>query len=174
MPLVKNGKIIDDPYLRVLDDAPVPDDTAVIVPAERLLADAGDFALRAGRTGVLWPNARNVSDLVPHLERLSLVALIFPTFRDGRAYSQARILRERYNFRGELRATGDILRDQFLFLHRAGFNAFEVAKATDASAFVDVIRRFSVFYQPAADGQSIALRRRLDHTGSRSATNSMA
>ena len=89
----------------------------VIVPAARFLADAAELAQRAAPTGVLWPNDRRVAELAPWLDRLALVALAFPTFRDGRAYSQARLLRERYGFRGELRATGDVLRDQFLFLH---------------------------------------------------------
>ena len=165
MPLVKNGKVVDDPYVRILDDAAIADDTAVIVPAARLLADAGEFVQRAGATGVLWQNDRNVSELSPHLDRLALVALVFPNFRDGRAYSQARILRERHHFRGELRATGQVLRDQFLFLFRAGFDAFEVTKSTDAAAFVETIHRYSVFYQPAGDGQAPVFRRRLSKAG---------
>jgi uncharacterized protein (DUF934 family) len=160
MPLVKNRGIVDDSYIRVLDDAAIPDHGAVLVPAARLLADAGEFALRASQTGVLWPNDRDVSELAPYLDRLALVALVFPNFKDGRAYSQARLLRERHNFRGELRATGQILRDQFLFLHRAGFDSFEVSKPADAAAFVDTIARYSVFYQPAADGRLPAFRRR--------------
>jgi uncharacterized protein (DUF934 family) len=161
MPLVKNGKTIDDGYLRILDDGAVPDDGAVLVPATRLLADAGELVQRAGQTGVLWPNDRDVAELAPYLDRLALVALAFPNFKDGRAYSQARILRERHRFRGELRATGQILRDQFLFLIRAGFDAFEVTKPADAAAFAETIGRYSVFYQPATDGRTPALRRRL-------------
>ena len=161
MPLVKAGKVVDDPYLRILDDAAIPTDGAVLVPAARLLADAVDLAQRSGTTGVLWPNDRSVSDLAPHLDRLALVALVFPNFKDGRAYSQARILRERHHFRGELRATGQVLRDQFLFLHRVGFNAFEVTKPADVVAFMEAMRRYSVFYQPAGDGQVPAFRRRL-------------
>jgi uncharacterized protein (DUF934 family) len=160
MPLVKDRRIVNDPYIRVLDDAAIPNDGAVLVPAARLLADAGEFALRAGQTGVLWLNDRDVSELAPHLDRVALVALVFPNFKDGRAYSQARILRERYHFRGELRATGQILRDQFLFLHRAGFDGFEVSKPADAAAFVETVARYSVFYQPAADGRLPAFRRR--------------
>lgn len=160
MPLVKNGKIVDDPYVRILDDAAIPDDGPVLVPAARLLADAGEFAQRTGKTGIFWPNDRSVFELVPYLDRLALVALAFPNFRDGRAYSQARILREQHHFRGELRATGQILRDQFLFLHRAGFDAFEVTKPADAVAFAETIRRYSVFYQPAADGRPPVFRRR--------------
>jgi uncharacterized protein (DUF934 family) len=161
MPLVKNGQIVNDPYLRVLDDAVVPDDAAVIVPAARLLADAGELTKHAAPLGVLWPNDRKISELAPYLDKVALIALVFPTFRDGRAYSQARLLRERYKFRGELRATGQVLRDQFLFLVRAGFDSLEVVKPDDAQAFKDAIHRYSVFYQPAADGQLSAFRRRV-------------
>jgi uncharacterized protein (DUF934 family) len=160
MPLVKNGQIAADPYAHIADGAPLADSAPVIVPAARFLADAGDIARRTGLTGVIWPNDRNVSELAPYLDRLALVALVFPKFKDGRAYSQARILRERYHFRGELRATGEVLRDQFLFLYRAGFDAFEVRKPEDAAVFRDAIARYSVFYQPAADGRPSALRRR--------------
>jgi uncharacterized protein (DUF934 family) len=88
---------------------------------------------------------------------------VFPSFKDGRAYSQARQLRERYGFRGELRATGDVLRDQFLFLARAGFDAFEVKKDADTAAFVEALARYSVFYQPAADARTAVQRARRDH-----------
>lgn len=161
MPLVKQGQTVSDPYLRVLDDAPIPDDGAVIVPAARFLADAGELIKRDAPLGVLWPNDRAISELEPYLDRLALIALVFPNFKDGRAYSQARILRERHQFRGELRATGQVLRDQFLFLLRAGFDSFEVTKEADAQAFTDAVRRYSVFYQPAADGQLPAFRRRV-------------
>ena len=160
MRLVKRGRVIEDPYVRVLDDAPIPESVPVIVPAVRLLADAADLARREALTGVLWPNDRRIAQLAPHLDRLALVALVFPHFKDGRAYSQARQLRERYRFRGELRAIGHILRDQFLFLDRAGFDSFEVKKDADAEAFAEVIRRFSVFYQPTGDGRTTALRAR--------------
>src|SRR5436305_2299170 len=161
MPLVKAGHIIEDRFVRVLDEAPVPEGIAVILPATRLLADAGELVLRQAPTGVIWPNERKVAELAPYLDWLALVALVFPNFRDGRAYSQARILRERYHFRGELRATGQILRDQCLFLQRAGFDAFELTKAADAPAFVAAVQRYSVFYQPAADGRASTLTARL-------------
>ena len=161
MPLVKNGRVAEDRYVQVLDDAPLPDGVPVIVPAARLLADATDLARRDAPVGVLWPNDRRVSELAPYLDRLSLVALVFPKFKDGRAYSQARQLRERHGFRGELRATGEVLRDQFLFLERAGFDALDVKKDADAAAFEDASSRYSVFYQPTGDGRQTALRARL-------------
>ena len=99
-----------------------------------------------------------------------MVALVFPSYRDGRAYSQARQLRETHGFRGELRATGQILRDQFLFMLRAGFNAFEVQKDGDAAAFVSTAKRYSVFYQPTGDGRVTALHRRMQQRHSESAS----
>src|SRR5262245_19543018 len=120
MPLIRDGHIIDDPYQRVLDDTPLPDG-AVLLPVARFLADAQELSARDGKIGVIWPNNRDIAELVPWLDRLSLIALAFPTFKDGRAYSQAAVLRERHRYRGELRATGDVLRDQFLFMHRVGF-----------------------------------------------------
>ena len=161
MRLIKNGEIAEDSYRRLLDDAPLPDEGAVLVAADRLLANKDAIARHRGAVGVLWPNDRNLSELASHLDRLALIALGFPSFRDGRAYSQARILRERYAFRGELRATGQILRDQFLFLLRSGFDALEVTKEPDVAAFTDSVRRFSVFYQPGADGSLPVFRRRL-------------
>jgi uncharacterized protein (DUF934 family) len=157
MPLVKAGRIVEDRFVRVFDDAPVPEGVAVILPTARLLADARELVLRQAPTGVIWPNDRKVAELAPYLDWIALVALVFPTFRDGRAYSQARLLRERYQFRGELRATGQVLRDQLLFLQRAGFNAFEVTKEADAAAFAEAVRRYSVFYQPTGDGRASTL-----------------
>jgi uncharacterized protein (DUF934 family) len=116
---------------------------------------------RDGSLGVLWPNDRRVAELEPWLGHLALIALHFPKFRDGRAYSQARLLRETFGFRGTLRATGDVLRDQFHFLVRAGFDSFEVKKPADARVFAEVVGHYSVYYQPGADGRTSALRRRL-------------
>jgi uncharacterized protein (DUF934 family) len=162
MLLVKAGRVVDDCYVRLLDDAAMPNDMAVIIPAVRLLTGAPNLDRRAAPTGVLWPNDRDVSELKPYLDRLALVALWFPTFRDGRAYSQARRLRERYGFHGELRATGQVLRDQFLFLVRAGFNAFEVVKEADAAAFADATSRYGIFYQPTGDRRPTALVARVE------------
>jgi uncharacterized protein (DUF934 family) len=161
MQLVKGCRIVDDRFVRVLDDAPVPEGVPVIVPATRLIADAQELVLRQAPTGVVWPNDRRIAELAPYLDWLALVALVFPTFKDGRAYSQARLVRERYAFRGELRATGQVLRDQLLFMHRAGFDAFEVSKDKDAAVFAEALKRYSVFYQPTGDGRVSALTARV-------------
>jgi len=169
MPLVKNGKISDDAFVHVADDAPLPGDGAVLISAARFLEDPEAISRRLGKTGVAWPNNRDLDDLVPYLDRLAAVALVFPTFRDGRAYSQARLLRERFLYRGELRATGQVLRDQFVFMMRAGFDAFEVKKQADAEAFAQTAKRYSVFYQPTGDGRVTALNRRMQLRHSESA-----
>ena len=99
MPLVKDGKIADDLFVHVADGAELPGDGAILVPAARFLEDPEALLKRAGKVGVIWPNNRDLDDLVPYLDRLAAVALVFPTFRDGRAYSQARLLRERHGYR---------------------------------------------------------------------------
>ncbi len=165
MPLVKSGQIVEDRFVRVADGASAPDGIAVIVGGARFLAEAEVLLQRSAPIGVVWPNDRSVGALAPYLDRVALVALMFPSFRDGRGYSQARLLRERHGFRGELRATGQVLRDQFLFLLRAGFDSFEVAKDADAAAFAVSTRRFDVFYQPSGDGRATVFRQRLDRIG---------
>jgi uncharacterized protein (DUF934 family) len=161
MPLVKNGKIVSDGYIHVADDAEIPADGAALIPAARLLADPDALLKRNSPTGVIWPNNRDPEDLVPYLNKLAVVALVFPSFRDGRAYSQARLLRERYKYKGELRATGQVLRDQFVIMLRAGFDSFEVKKDADAEAFAATVQRYTVFYQPTGDGRVTALHKRM-------------
>ncbi len=161
MPLVKGGKIAADTFVHVADDAEIPGDGAILISAARFVENAETLSRRAGKIGVVWPNNRDLDDIVPYLDRIAVVALVFPTFRDGRAYTQARLLRERHGFKGELRATGQVLRDQFVFMLRAGFDAFEVKKQSDAEAFATTVKHYSVFYQPTGDGRVTALHRRM-------------
>ncbi|MBR1150908.1 DUF934 domain-containing protein [Bradyrhizobium sp. JYMT SZCCT0428] len=169
MPLVKQGRITTDLFVHVADGAELPGDGAILIPAARFLEDPEGLLKRAGKVGVIWPNNRDLDDLVPYLGRLDAVALMFPSFRDGRAYSQARLLRERHGFDGELRATGQVLRDQFVFMLRAGFDTFEVKKDSDAEAFASTAKSYSVFYQPTGDGRLTALHRRMQLRHSESA-----
>jgi uncharacterized protein (DUF934 family) len=160
MPLVKAGRIVHDNFVKIADGDPIPDNVAALVPVARFLADHAEILQRSGATGVIWPNDRNVAELAPFSDRLAVIALQFPAYKDGRAYSQARILRERLGYRGELRATGQVLRDQFVFLMRAGFDSFDVAKLTDAAAFEEVAKTYSVFFQPTGDGRMTVARAR--------------
>src|ERR1700760_2107070 len=169
MPLVKQGKISGDAFVRVADDDEIPTGGALLISAARFLADPDALSRRLGKVGVIWPNNRDVDDLVPYLDRLAAVALGLPSFRDRRAHIQARLLRERHGFVGELRATGQVLRDQFVFMLRAGFDAFDVKKDADAEAFAQTVQRYSVFYQPTGDGKLTALHWRMQLRHSESA-----
>ena len=144
-----------DPWANVTD-GPVAPEADVIVPLARLAAEPGALLGRAGRTGVRIPNDRGLEALLPHLARLSLVAIEIPKHGDGRGYSLARLLRERHGFAGEIRAIGNVLRDQLLYLHRCGFDAFELDPkygpgGLDPSAALSAFAELDVAYQAAAD-----------------------
>jgi hypothetical protein len=85
MPLIKNGRLTQERYVRVLDDTPIPDRVPVIVPAARFLADADEILRRDAPNGVEWPNNRAVVELEPYLDRLAVIVLTFPNFKDGPA-----------------------------------------------------------------------------------------
>ena len=139
MPLVKQGRIATDLFVHVADGAELPGDGAILVSAARFLDDPEALLRRAGR------NRRDLAEQ-PRYRRSRAVSRQarrgrsgVSEFPDGRAYSQARILRERHGFHGEMRATGQVLRDQFVFMLRAGFDAFEVKKESDAEAFAATV-----------------------------------
>lgn len=154
MPLLKDGRIVADAWRTVDLDAPLPDGGPVVVPAARWRRDRVALSERPGELGLGLPNTEDIAALKDDLDRFALIALQFPKFNDGRAYSQARLLRERYGWRGELRATGQVLRDQLLFMHRAGFDSFEIAHSDPEAAWRAALSEISVFYQPT--GRSAA------------------
>jgi uncharacterized protein (DUF934 family) len=166
MPLLKDGRLVED-HWRVVDDAtPVPANEPVVVTLARFQAERAALLARVAPLGVTLRNTDPVDALAGVLDRLELIMLAFPKFSDGRAYSQARSLRERLGYAGELRATGDVLIDQALFMRRCGFDAFELADATKVPRFIEAFRTFSVFYQPAGDGRvSVTALRRFAAAG---------
>jgi len=151
MPLIKDGKIARDPWTRVAADAPPPDDDALLVPYEIWKEHRDELLTRNGRLGVLLASDHPPQLIAEDLDRLDLVALEFPTFKDGRAYSYARLLRERFGYDKELRAVGNVLRDQFSFMHRCGFDAYECADATAADGWAKALSEISQVYQPSTD-----------------------
>jgi len=110
----------------------------------------GARTLQAGDLALIVPNDSDLSDVADALAFFDIVILEFPKFGDGRAYSQARMLRDRYGFDGEIRARGDILRDQALFMARAGIDAFEI-EASAKDGFIEALQEFSFAYQAASD-----------------------
>lgn len=160
MPLIREGRIVADPWRAVADEAPLPDGP-VILPLARWQAEGAALAGRNQPLGVRLASDQPPALIAADLDRLALVALEFPKFTDGRAFSYARLLRERHGFRGELRAVGQVLRDQLLFMLRCGFDAFEIPETAPAEAWLRAFSEIGVFYQPAADGRpaAAALRR---------------
>ena len=149
-PIWRSGAFRADTWTRTagpeLPDAP---DRPVLVPFSLFPADPAIYLAHAGPLGVEVLPGEDVRSLSPYLERLQLIALAFPTFSDGRSYSAARLLRERLGYRGELRATGDVLADQIPLMRRCGFDSFEVRHAPTrqalASGRLAEVRRY---YQP--------------------------
>ncbi|HET9161324.1 MAG TPA: DUF934 domain-containing protein [Caulobacteraceae bacterium] len=141
----------NDRFVNVAEDEPMPDAGGVILSFARYQAE-GDALLDTGRpVGVRLEVDQAVEDLAYDLPRLSVVALAFPKFRDGRQYSAARILRERFGFDGEIRAVGDVLREQAAFMVRCGFDAFEPVDGSTPQEWVAAAFRFRHVYQRAAD-----------------------
>ena len=128
--------------LRLRDDAPVDE------PGTTL----DGFLDQSNATAVRIEAGEDVRRLLPFLERLRLVEIAFPTYRDGRGYSAARILREA-GYTGELRAAGDVLVDQLWFMRRTGFDSFAPEKALDPAAVERALNRYANVYQRAADGR---------------------
>lgn len=146
----------NDPFTTVSEEDSTPDSGDVIVPFARF-RDEGESLLGNGRNvGVLMQPDEAVEDLAPDLPRLSLVALAFPKFKDGRGYSSARLLRERYGFSGEVRAVGEVLREQASFYIRCGFDAFEPADGSTPDQWMKAAGRIRPVYQRAADDREPA------------------
>ena len=150
---------VEDPFTTVADDQDIPQGD-VILSLARFEAE-GERLLSEGRAvGVRLKSDEEAEALAYDLPRIAVVALEFPKFRDGRAYSNARILRERMGFKGELRAVGDVLREQAHFMLRCGFDAFEPADGSSAQQWQAVTQRFSHVYQRAADSRVPAFEER--------------
>ena len=126
-------------------------DGPVTVPLARWLEQREALRFHNGPVGVRLNGFDDPAELREDLRRLPLVALGFEKFTDGRAYSQARLLRERYGYGGELRATGDVLRDQLYFMRRCGFDSFELAEGQDPAQAAQAFDEIGVQYQTAAD-----------------------
>ena len=132
---------------------------ALIIPVAQLADAAYSSAAWAGRLGVHVESGARVEDIANDLGRLELVAFKFPTTGDGRGYSYARLLRDRYGFRGEVRALGAVKCDQIFFMARSGFDAFELAPGEDVEAAIRALSRYSVAYAPGVAHASIRAQR---------------
>jgi uncharacterized protein (DUF934 family) len=147
--LLRDRKIVDDDWLYVAEAADSPR-APLILTLEQWQNESDAWIARGAPLGVVLSPQHKVEALAPDLEKFALVAANFSGPSEGRGYSQARVLRERLNFAGELRATGYVRRDQLFFMARCGFNSFEMAEAD----LVDALTAFATFgaaYQPSND-----------------------
>jgi len=144
--------LAEDPFTMVGDEQSIPPGD-VIISLTRFQSE-GEGLLSEGRqVGVRLESHEEVEALAYDLPRLSVVALAFPKFGDGRAYSNARLLRERFGFKGEVRAVGDVLREQAGFMVRCGFDAFEPADGSTLDEWERASHRFRHVYQRSLDGR---------------------
>ena len=151
MALVRGTTIVDDPWRQLKADESMPADEPVIIGKARYLAERDALAGRNAPLGLLIEAGEGLTGLSPaDIGRFALIALSFPKYTDGRAYSVARILRENHGFSGELRAVGNVLRDQIEFMRRCGFETFDIAHEGTLRAIVNgSIKTVDIHYQPA-------------------------
>jgi uncharacterized protein (DUF934 family) len=146
MPLLKNNTLIADTWTLAETGSEIPAAGDIVVPYSRLLEEWDTLRLRPGRLGVRLGNADRAEALSTFLPWLSVIVLPFPAFSDGRAYSIARQVRE-MGYRGELRATGNVLPDQLQFMLQVGFDAFEIDERFSLETWQQAARRMSLAYQ---------------------------
>ena len=165
MPLLKNGKVVGDIWTPLADDADATPEGNVIVTLEQWQDGRERLRGHNGRLGLRLRSDQSPAQIADDLQHFDLVALEFPRFGDGRAYSYARLLRERYGFKGELRAVGNVLRDQLAFMVRCGFDSFEVANDKAVEAWREAMAEFTQWYQPTGNSRASlgALRRGASH-----------
>jgi uncharacterized protein (DUF934 family) len=150
--LLKAGGFIADPFTPVADDAALPDG-AVVVSLARFHKERETLLARNTPVGVRLQSHENPQTLGDDVNHFSLIALEFPKFRDGRAFSWARMLRTRLGFKGEIRAVGDFLYDQMNYQHRVGFDAWEVPDHFTLEQFQHALTEMIDVYQPSTDGK---------------------
>ena len=158
MALVKDGAVVEGDLWEVVleEGAAWPESGPVVAPLARL----GAVIERAqGERGVWLEPGDDVHALAEVVGDLDAIFIAFPKFADGRGYSMARLLRDRLGYTGELRAVGDVLRDQLFYLKRCGFDAFEIALGHDVEAAIKGFSDFTVTYQADAEGRVPIYRR---------------
>jgi uncharacterized protein (DUF934 family) len=161
MLLDRAGNVRAEDWKHLADDEPAQDADSVTVSLKRWQVERARLKGRNARTGLRLPNTARVEALAEDLGDFPMIVLDFPKFTDGRAYSQAHILRSRMGYKGELRASGNVLRDQLLFMKRCGFDSFEVDRdRANAENWAAAFGEFDVFYQaPTGNGAAIPRRR---------------
>jgi uncharacterized protein (DUF934 family) len=161
--IIKNNEVVDEswhllPKETTLDGMSNCDD--LIVPLRLWVDHSRALLVRDGGLGVWLDSDEEAEQIGEDANQFQVIALNFPAFTDGRSFSNARLLRDRYGFKGELRAIGDVLRDQLFYMSRCGFDAFAIRPDKDPYEALQGLRDFSVTYQAATDEPLPLFRRR--------------
>ncbi len=160
MKLIKQHKIIEDSWIPLADDAPLSDGQ-IIVSYARWQQDKDKILQRSsGQVGITISAEDDVNSLAEALDKIALICLQFDKFNDGRSFSQARWLKDKYGFKGELRASGAFIQDQILALLKVGIDAFAVPDDFTLETFQSAMHEVSVQYQTSALEPTPLFRRR--------------
>jgi uncharacterized protein (DUF934 family) len=164
MALIKDRKLASDTWQQLEGGvellSAVPESADVLVPLQVWKAARATLLSRSGQVGVVLTGADEPAEIASDIVHFAVIAVHFPQFTDGRGYSVGRVLRERYGWKGELRATGDVQRDQLAYLTRCGYNAFDLRLGEDGAAALTAFSDFSEVYQCAVDQPLPLFRRR--------------
>jgi uncharacterized protein (DUF934 family) len=165
MDIIKDRKVAADPWQRLERNAdgslpPVPPSGDIIVPLAQWRGERQRLLIRPGRLGVWLDSHEEPRDIAEDLRLFGVVAVNFPKLTDGRGYTIGRLLRDRYGYKGELRAFGDVFRDQLCFLAGCGFNAFELRAGEDPHEALATFGDFSEAYQASVERPLPLFRRR--------------
>ena len=160
MPLLKKGKVANDTFVRLGDEDPLPDQGDVIVGLSRWKSEKDELTKRQGGLGVELAVGELASEIEDDLEHFYVIALDFPAFSDGRAFSTARLLRERHGFQGEIRAVGDVELEQLHFMSRVGFDSFLIESDDPEKDWTVAQADLDLWYQPTEDGHATVQQRR--------------
>lgn len=164
--LIKNGAVVTDNWTFMEEVSSIDELNGenLIIPATFWLENIESLADRAGSDQAkiaIWISGEDdIEPLKEHISQFALIAINFPAFMDGRGFSTARLLRDRYQFEGELRATGGFIRDQLAYLKRCGFNAFSLSDDIDVDGALQSLEDFNEYYQASTDQPLPLFRRR--------------
>ena len=148
MPMLEDGRLRPDDWTLVADDAPLPDGAVILSPA-RLLRDAAALAGRNAPIGLALAPETQPAEIAALLPLVALVTLRLPKAKDGRAFTQARALREYHGFTGEIRATGHVIPDHSIALLRCGVSTVEVPEGSDPAVWEGARQVIGIGYQAA-------------------------
>jgi uncharacterized protein (DUF934 family) len=156
--ILRRHEFVADDWVALGDETPA-DAVAVIVPFAKFRESPAVWLARSGALGVRLAPADKVEDLAADVSRFALIALEFTGPGEGRGYTQARLLRQRYHFKGELRAVGHVKQDQLYLMSRVGIDAFELSAGEKPEDALATLARFKVAYTPGTPLESIARER---------------